>query len=58
MQYIEYLAGLGNGTEQRVVTALALFLSIETDSGTFGQTTSADDRGIWQQATMRYEMAL
>jgi len=46
VEHIEHLTGLGDGTEQGIVAALALFLAVETDGGPLGKAAGTDDGAI------------
>ena len=43
---VEDLAGLGDGTEQRVVAALAFLLAVEADGGAFCPAIGAEHRAV------------
>ena len=46
MQHIEHLAGLGDRAEERIITALPLFLAVEPDGRALGPFPCADHRAI------------
>lgn len=46
MVKVENLPGLGYGTKQRVVAALALLLPVEAHGGSFGMSTGSEDGAI------------
>ena len=46
MVKIQYLACLGNGTEQRIIAALAFLLFVEPNSATLGASSGTQHRSI------------
>ncbi len=46
VEHCEYLASLGDSTEEGIIAALSLFLAVEADGGTFGKAARADDRAV------------